>query len=94
MALSYLGRDYPSLKEHIRSTGVRTHGESPPLYAHPIDGWITGALEATPVKALLQKPVDTLVSLQHGNKLGSSGFPVGRIWCTNSQKEGRFHARC
>jgi Zn-dependent protease with chaperone function len=37
-----------------------------PLYAHPVDEWILRALNATPVNEMIEKAVDSIVSLQLG----------------------------
>jgi len=66
MALIYGEQLYPSFKEYIRGARVRpSRGDGPPPYAHPIDSWILKTLESSPVKAVLQKAIDTYLDFGH-----------------------------
>ncbi|MGI8827891.1 MAG: M48 family metallopeptidase [Chloroflexota bacterium] len=49
--------------------------EQAPPYAHPVDGWILRTLESTPVKHVLDKAIDSLISLQLGRLL-AEGIPI------------------
>src|SRR5919202_669375 len=46
--------------------------EAAPPYAHPVDGWILRTLESTPVKHVLDKAIDTLISLELGRMIAQS----------------------
>lgn len=44
----------------------------PPPYAHPIDGWILGALQSTPVKNALDRAIDAYISMFFGRFVAES----------------------
>lgn len=54
--------------------GLSDDEQSPP-YAHPVDGWILRTLESTPVKSVLDKAIDTFISVQMGRFL-AEGIPI------------------
>ncbi len=56
---------------HITRQARFVGGAAPP-YAHPVDKWIISALNATPVKAVTTKAVDTLVDWSFGYQLAES----------------------
>lgn len=67
MATQSLDRRFPSFREYIER---QERGEDgPPPYAHPIDQWIIRSLNAPPVKAVLARAIDTIISLQLGQLL-------------------------
>jgi Zn-dependent protease with chaperone function len=76
VTISYQGHSYQGFKEYVdRQAGEGLHGgDSSPLYAHPVDGWIIRTLNATPVKSVMNKALDVLVSYQFGYVLASSIF--------------------
>jgi Zn-dependent protease with chaperone function len=51
-----------------------SHWDSTPLYAHPVDAWILHTLNSTPVKAVINKAIDALVSFQFGHELAGGVF--------------------
>jgi Zn-dependent protease with chaperone function len=51
--------------------GLSDDEEAPP-YAHPVDGWIIRTLESSPVKNVLDKAIDTIISLQMGRLIAES----------------------
>jgi Zn-dependent protease with chaperone function len=76
MAITYEGRSYQSFQDYLArqaSDGLQG-GDSAPLYAHPVDGWIIRTLNATPVKSVMNRALDVLVSYQFGYVLASSIF--------------------
>ncbi|HLV98092.1 MAG TPA: M48 family metallopeptidase [Ktedonobacterales bacterium] len=76
MAITYEGRSYQSFQDYLaRQASDGLHGgDSAPLYAHPVDGWIIRTLNATPVKSVMNRALDVLVSYQFGYVLASSIF--------------------
>ncbi|MEZ2340552.1 M48 family metallopeptidase [Microcoleus sp.] len=76
MTIKYLDKTFLGFQEYIQhsDTGRRSGIASAPVYAHPVDEWIIRTLNATPVKAVLNKAMDALVSLQFGHDLASSVF--------------------
>jgi Zn-dependent protease with chaperone function len=76
MAITYQGQRFQGFQDYIErqaSDGLQG-GDSAPLYAHPVDGWIIRTLNATPVKSVMNKALDVLVSYQFGYVLASSIF--------------------
>lgn len=65
---------FATFPEYIASRESRAHGpdDGAPPYAHPVDGWILRALSATPVKNVLDKAMDTYISLAMGRFLAQS----------------------
>lgn len=75
MSLTYLDQEYVGFKEYVRSAKVRVAAsDSTPVYAHPIDGWILKTLNSVPVKAVLSKAIDSIVSFQFGAQLASAVY--------------------
>lgn len=73
MTIKYLDKSFTGFQEYIDSgpkAGLLVPG-STPLYAHPIDAEILQTLNATPVRAVIEKAMDALVSFQFGHKLTS-----------------------
>jgi Zn-dependent protease with chaperone function len=68
---------FMSFKDYISWRAWRglSDDESTPPYAHPVDGWILKTLESAPVKHVLDKAIDTLISLQLGRFL-AQGVPI------------------
>ena len=54
--------------------GLADDGDAAP-YAHPVDGWILRTLESAPVKNILDKALDTLISVRLGRFL-AEGVPI------------------
>ena len=76
MAITYQGQRFQGFQDYIErqaSAGLQG-GDSAPLYAHPVDGWIIRTLNATPVKSVMNKALDVLVSYQFGYELARSIF--------------------
>ncbi len=76
MAITYLDQSFIGFQEYL-DRGFRSSlagYDSTPLYAHPVDGWILRTLNATPVKAVMNKAIDALVSFQFGHDLASGVF--------------------
>jgi Zn-dependent protease with chaperone function len=76
VSITYQGHTYQRFQDYVArqaSEGLQG-GDSAPLYAHPIDGWIIRTLNATPVKSVMNKALDVLVSYQFGYVLASSIF--------------------
>ncbi len=73
MAITYRDQQFTSFQDYIRSAPrVPSDTDATPLYAHPIDGWIIRTLNATPIKTMMSKAVDVLISLNFGHMLTSS----------------------
>lgn len=68
---------FMALKEYIdwRAWRGLSDAEKAPPYAHPVDGWILGALESAPVKNVLDKALDTIISVRMGQFL-AQGIPI------------------
>lgn len=45
-----------------------------PRYAHPMDEWILRALNAAPIKSMLDRSIDALLSMLYGQELASGIF--------------------
>ncbi|MBV9279047.1 MAG: M48 family metallopeptidase [Chloroflexi bacterium] len=76
MTVSYLDQRPLGFQEYIdRQTQSRLSApDGTPLYAHPVDEWILRSLNAAPVKAVLDKSLDTFISLQLGQYLSTGIF--------------------
>ncbi len=74
MAITYQGQTFSGFQEYVeRNTRQRpSEADSTPRYAHPIDGWILQTLNSTPVKAVMSRAIDVLISAQFGHSLASS----------------------
>ena len=73
MAIQYLDQTFSGFQDYVTNSGSgRMAGpDSTPLYAHPVDEWILKALNATPVKAVMSKALEALVSFEFGFDLTS-----------------------
>src|SRR5579872_4661763 len=62
---------FMSLRDYIdwRAWRGLSDDESTPPYAHPIDHWILRTLESMPVKTVLDKALDTFITIQMGQFL-------------------------
>jgi len=77
MTIKYLEQSFTGFQEYIQSNlkeGL-SGADSTPLYAHPVDSWILSTLNAGPVKAVMSKAMNTLVSFQFGHDL-AQGTPI------------------
>jgi len=75
MATQYLDRQFQSFQEYIdRRSRVGLAGEDAPPYAHPVDAWILRSLNATAAKEMIDKAIDSLISIQYGQQLAMSVF--------------------
>lgn len=74
MTIQYLDRRFLSFQEYIdQQARCRLSGEDDtPLYAHPVDEWILRTLNAAPIKSVLDKSIDSLISLYFGRYLAHS----------------------
>jgi Zn-dependent protease with chaperone function len=77
MAIKYLSKSFMGFQEYTQktSTSGMFGADSTPLYAHPIDGWILSTLNAGPVKAVMNKAMDAVISFQFGHDL-AQGAPI------------------
>ncbi len=76
MTITYQGQQFQRFQEYIdRQAHQGLEGpDSAPLYAHPVDGWILRTLNSTPVKSVINKALDALVSYTFGYDLAMSIF--------------------
>lgn len=76
MTITYQGQQYQRFQDYIdRQAHQGLEGpDSAPLYAHPVDGWILRTLNSTPVKAVINKALDALISYTFGYELAMSIF--------------------
>lgn len=76
MTIQYLDQRFPSFAEYIEQRARRAFSDvdRTPPYAHPIDEWILRSLSSTPVKAAIDKALDTIISIQIGQYLATSVF--------------------
>lgn len=74
MASQDLDQRFMSFQDYIawRAWKGLSDDEDAPPYAHPVDGWIVRTLESTPVKNVLDKAIDTLISVQLGRMIAES----------------------
>jgi Zn-dependent protease with chaperone function len=66
----------PTLAEYIQSQSA-SHLNGPdgtPLYAHPVDEWILRSLNSAPVRHMLDKAIDTIISIEFGQYLANGIF--------------------
>jgi hypothetical protein len=77
MASQELDQRFMSFQDYIawRAWKGLSDDENAPPYAHPLDGWIVRTLESTPVKNVLDKAIDTLISVQLG-RLITESIPI------------------
>lgn len=74
MTITYRDQRFSGFQHYIQqhaSLGP-TSANSTPLYAHPVDGWILQALNATPIRMVLSRALDVFISVQFGHMLASS----------------------
>lgn len=79
MTIKYQEQEYIGFRSFIESspkTGLRGI-DSAPLYAHPVDKWILGTLNAAPLKAVMNKAMGPIVSVQFGHVL-AQGISIDR----------------
>ncbi|HEU5200573.1 MAG TPA: M48 family metallopeptidase [Ktedonobacterales bacterium] len=76
MTITYQSQSFPGFQDYIAQQEQEglSGPDSAPLYAHPVDGWIIRTLNATPVKSVMNKALDALVSYQFGYDLSRSIF--------------------
>ncbi len=76
VAITYQGQSFQRFQDYVehQTSDNLQGGASAPLYAHPVDGWIIRTLNATPVKSVMNKALDVLVSYQFGYDLARSIF--------------------
>lgn len=76
MPIKYQDQTFPGLQEFIdtREKNRLSDENSTPLYAHPVDEWIIKTLNATPAKAIMNKAMDALVSINFGYELSNGVF--------------------
>jgi Zn-dependent protease with chaperone function len=76
VTISYQGQVFQSFQDYIEQQAHQglSGPDSAPLYAHPVDSWILRTLNSTPVKAVMNKALDIVVSYQFGYILASSIF--------------------
>lgn len=76
MAITYQEQTFTGLNDFIQEGKTKKASlsgkDSTPHYAHPVDQWILRTLNATPVKAVISKAMDAMVSFQFGYELASS----------------------
>ncbi len=72
----YLDQRFLGFQEYInRQVRSGMSGDdSTPLYAHPVDEWILRTLNAAPIKAVLDKSLDTIISVELGQYLATGIF--------------------
>jgi hypothetical protein len=68
-----LDQRFMSFREYIdwRAWRGLSDDESTPPYAHPIDHWVLRTLESMPIKSVLDKAIDTFITLQMGPLLAN-----------------------
>lgn len=75
MTTESVDRSFQSFQDYIdRRARSGMGGEEAPPYAHPVDWWILRSLNATPAKAMIEKAIDTIISVQLGQLLAQSVF--------------------
>lgn len=73
MTITYQGQHFVGFRDYVMRADHMTPARPPtPPYAHPVDAWILRTLNATPVKAVLSRAVDVLISMQFGHHLAGS----------------------
>lgn len=78
MTITYLDQTYPGFAEYVErcERGWAGADTGAPPYAHPVDGWITAALNAGPIRSMIQNAIDMLVSMEFGPTL-AQGITLG-----------------
>jgi Peptidase family M48 len=76
MPIKYQDETFPGLQEFIetRERNRLSDENATPLYAHPVDEWIIKTLNATPVKMLMNKAMDVVVSVSFGYELANAVY--------------------
>jgi Zn-dependent protease with chaperone function len=76
VTITYQGQQFQRFQDYIdRQAHQGLEGpDSAPLYAHPVDGWILRTLNSTPVKSVMNKAMDAIVSYTFGYELAMSIF--------------------
>ena len=64
MTITHAGSTLLGFQEYIEGQSGRASPDGAPPYAHPVDLWIQIALNATPVKAMIDKTLDVVVDYQ------------------------------
>jgi Zn-dependent protease with chaperone function len=72
VAITHAGSTFLGFQEYIEGQSSRASPDGAPSYAHPIDQWIQIALNATPVKAMIDKTLDVIVDYQQGLTLAEN----------------------
>jgi Zn-dependent protease with chaperone function len=73
MPLQIQGQSFTGLAEYIDRRREGLDGpDSAPLYAVPVDAWITQSLNATPLRTLLSRAMDQIVSYGFGYMLANA----------------------
>jgi len=72
VAITHAGSTYLGLQDYIDGQPRTISPDEVPPYAHPIDEWIQIALNATPVKAMVDKTLDMIVDYGHGLTLAEN----------------------
>src|SRR4051794_14466804 len=76
MVAQYPDFRFPTFAEYVEqqaSSGLSA-ADGTPLYAHPMDEWILRSLNAAPVKRVLDRSIDTLISVELGPFLSTGIF--------------------
>jgi Zn-dependent protease with chaperone function len=72
MSVGQIDRRFLTFQEYIdRQARGLFADDGTPLYAHPVDEWILRSLKAIPVKTVLDKALDTVISMELGQYLAS-----------------------
>lgn len=76
MSFQYADKTFLGFQDYIDHYAKKMDfsSGSTPLYAHPVDSWILRTLNATPVKAVINKAIEAYTSFQFGHDLISSIF--------------------
>jgi Zn-dependent protease with chaperone function len=69
-----LDHEIPSFRAYVERQGHNrlNDDEGLPRYAHPMDEWIIRSLKALPVRMVLEKAIDTIISAQYGQQLAAA----------------------
>jgi Zn-dependent protease with chaperone function len=73
VTIQYLDQRFLSFQEYIdrQVRGGLFDEDGTPRYAHPVDEWILRSLNAMPVRTVLDKSLDTIISIEMGQYLAS-----------------------
>src|SRR6266568_3149349 len=76
MTTQYLDQSFLGFQEYIdrQARSRLSDDDSTPLYAHPVDEWILRTINAAPVKSVLDKSLDSVISVFLGQYLATSIF--------------------